>query len=321
MLSAQIPSSTARRAPLALLTLSASLLPGLAFAETCPGDYDGLSCTNGTETICEDVGTEWRCDIDLPGGVSGGEIFAVRNEGGLCGSLTTWCVWGTDSTGDDFCCNLYRNNEDALTVYGTDWDDHIYFLYDSTYDLKNPFGTTLQGTAYGREGEDVIQGSRSTSSSYQDYLHGSEGNDSVFGNAGDDNIWGGGEDDYLYGGDDDDLIFGEGGHDYIAGGAGVDDITGTEGDDLISGGTGSDILDGGVGDDTVCGDNGDDTLYGDDYIEVDPAEGDDILWGGGGTDSADGDGDVYGDTCNAETTTNCESTPGSMSRPAACPGT
>lgn len=313
MLSAQIPSSTAPRAPLALLALGASLLPGLAFAETCPGDYDGLSCTNGTVTTCEHSLYTWTCDLAAGGGSSGGEIIVVRNEDELCGPVATWCAWGTDSTGTDFCCNMLADNDYYIMVYGTALNDDIYLRYDTDYDLNSYFGTSIEVFVLALEGNDVIQGSRSTSAHYAESLSGGEDTDHVFGNAGEDLIWGAEHDDFLYGGDGADTILGDIGDDFISGGDGDDDISGGAGEDLIAGGLGSDYITGDESDDTVCGDGGNDTLFGNDD--------DDTLWGGMGTDSADGDDDVYGDTCNAETTTECESTPGSMSRPAACPGT
>jgi len=152
-----------------------------------------------------------------------------------------------------------------------------------------------------------------------DSLPGGDGDDTIVGRDGDDTIDGGGGNDELSGNRDDDLIWG---------GDGDDTILASGGDDIAGGGEGEDRLDGGTGNDTVdysesvadveidleaeratiagiakpefifnfenaIGGEGDDTLIG--------TSGDNILDGGPGEDSlAGGEGDdtLMGDPGN-----------------------
>jgi len=81
-----------------------------------------------------------------------------------------------------------------------------------------------------------------TSTSCDDFLSGSEGNDRLAGGPGNDTIFGNGGDDIIFGDEDDDQLFGGAGNDFIDGGPG---------NDLLSGGPGNDTLEGGSGIDTV----------------------------------------------------------------------
>ncbi len=105
-----------------------------------------------------------------------------------------------------------------------------------------------------------------------DYLEGSEGNDTLYGGDGNDTLTGNWGDDVLYGGDGNDYLAGGGGNDALYAGAGNDTVYGDgfldggDGDDIVSGtgvlkgGSGSDqisgygnntLIDGGDGDDTI----------------------------------------------------------------------
>ena len=86
-----------------------------------------------------------------------------------------------------------------------------------------------------------------TGSSVDDVLNGLGGDDKLFGNDGNDQLSGGSGDDDLFGGQ---------GNDLLAGGSGNDELSGDAGNDNLSGGSGNDVLLGGEGDDRLSGDDG-----------------------------------------------------------------
>jgi Ca2+-binding RTX toxin-like protein len=88
----------------------------------------------------------------------------------------------------------------------------------------------------------------------------------------------------------DDTLTGTDGPDVIAALGGNDHIEGLGGDDIICGGAGDDQINGGAGDDLLYGDRGHDQLI-----------------GGPGDDTADGGPESA--ACDAETTTDCDTTP------------
>lgn len=120
-----------------------------------------------------------------------------------------------------------------------------------------------------------------------DYLYGSNGENTIRGGAGNDFIQSFDGDDYLVGGglsdtivlgdgndlveagDGNDLVWGQDGQNTIDAGLGSDIVIGGLDDDSIFGGSGQfrDYLVGNEGDDTIDGGSGDDLIYGDD---VDP---------------------------------------------------
>lgn len=135
--------------------------------------------------------------------------------------------------------------------------------------------------------------------------------------------------DILHGGEGDDILVGEIGHDILVGGEGSDKLHGDRtsltsdaeddlsgvyhGDDVLDGGAGDDSAKGGGGDDVVLGGAGADLLWGD-HKELDGqyhgsdllkgGEGndqligggaDDVLWGGAGEDLLVGDAGYYSD--------------------------
>jgi Ca2+-binding RTX toxin-like protein len=80
-------------------------------------------------------------------------------------------------------------------------------------------------------------------------------------------------DDFLFGTEEDDTIRGFAGNDFILGFGGNDTLDGGDGDDQLAGGTGNDVLLGGNGNDALAGDTGADTLTGgagNDELEWDP---------------------------------------------------
>lgn len=152
---------------------------------------------------------------------------------------------------------------------------------------------------------------------YDDWLSGQAGADTLYGGIGDDTalggsigdtINGGSGNDGLYGGagpnstsgvisyydenglrydqfgnllpEDDDALYGGSGDDLLSGSAGHDQLFGGTGDDTLEGGSGWDALLGGSGNDTLSGGGQDDTLSG--------GTGEDSLSGGSGDDVLDG---------------------------------
>lgn len=88
----------------------------------------------------------------------------------------------------------------------------------------------------------------------QDWLHGSDGNDTVTGGHGQDTVLGGSGNDTLDGDHDADTVMG---------GLGNDTVTGGHGDDTVIGGAGNDVMVGGKGNDVFLIDEttpGDDTV-------------------------------------------------------------
>lgn len=98
------------------------------------------------------------------------------------------------------------------------------------------------GFAFGKDGNDFIQGSESG-----DFLYGGKGNDRILGKTGSDTITGDDGCDVLVGGHGGDYLQGGNGHDVINGGSGDDYIWGNGGNDILDGGPGNDEIDGNYG--------------------------------------------------------------------------
>jgi Ca2+-binding RTX toxin-like protein len=122
------------------------------------------------------------------------------------------------------------------------------------------------------KGDDTITGT----STYENYLYGYAGNDTINGNKGSDYLSGGTGNDTLKGGAGNDELYGEDGNDILDGGAGDDYLSGGEGNDTLKGGAGNDDLWGGDGNDTLDGGAGNDRIVG--------GAGVDTLKGGAGAD-------------------------------------
>ena len=166
---------------------------------------------------------------------------------------------------------------------------------NDTFDGTDAYSATVDGGT----GDDYIIGSNGN-----DSLNGGIGvdpdTDTIDAGMGDDTIHGsnletlivdlGPGNDYYYGGlaygatvnggAGDDELQGSAGVDTLNGGDGADTIYGAAGNDSLVGGAGIDDITGGNGNDNLQGDSGNDTLAGD--------AGDDILNGGDGTDDLQG---------------------------------
>jgi Ca2+-binding RTX toxin-like protein len=158
----------------------------------------------------------------------------------------------------------------AHAVIGTQTDDD---LTDGVNDLIRCLGnfmfppTVCKGTddsdkivgqgpetIYGRDGDDVIQGSGGA-----DVIFGGDGDDTIQGGEGSDSIFGNDGDDVLFGDSGTNIIFGGGGN-TLSGGEGSDHIFGASDNDILIGGPGNDFFDCNEGLDTVTDfDEGEDT--------------------------------------------------------------
>lgn len=157
-------------------------------------------------------------------------------------------------------------------------------LTGSTYD-DWLFGDAGVNTIHGGDGHDIIK-----SKGGADFLYGDDGNDRIVGDTEDDHLWGGKGDDIVVGARGDDTMYGDEGadriygylgHDTIYGGDGDDRLFSHNGNDFIDGGKGSDLIVGGDHNDTLFGGDDKDYLYGDDGIDsINGGKGDDILYGG-----------------------------------------
>ncbi len=179
------------------------------------------------------------------------------------------------------------------------------FLFESNDLFTLDDGFTTPVTAYGHQGDDILEGAAGA-----DTIYGGEGSDSIYGAEGNDEIDAGDGYDTIDGGFGEDTIYGYSGDNSITGGDGGDSIMSGWGYDTIDGGAGNDVItaahsygfkyiDGGTDNDSIIGGDSEDTIWG--------GDGDDTIYGGGGYDEIDagegnnfvvGDGDdtmYYGD--------------------------
>lgn len=159
----------------------------------------------------------------------------------------------------------------------------------------------------GGDGDDVIDGSLSTSTTVSLKASMGLGNDSVQGTAAGDTILGDAGNDTIIGNGGADSIVGGDGNDSLNGNDGVDTINGGNGDDSIWGGSSGDSIFGLLGKDTIWGQGGNDTIDGgesDDFLDggygdsVTAGSGNDSIRGGFGNDKIagrDGLDTLFGD--------------------------
>lgn len=293
--------------------MAAALAPA---ALACPGAYSGAACTgNSGANVCQYYGgsTLWSCELPRDGSTSvAGQGYIVYDDAGLWCTAGTYCAFGVDADGGNFCCEIDADSSSVSDVelIGGTLNDTLAFTYTSggvTLELTFDAGIAafLDVIAFGRDGNDTIAGSSSTAAAYHEELLGEGGtNLSVRGYAGNDVVRGGPfADAYLDGDDGQDAVYGQGGDDSrLLGGPGADDLFGDSGDDACNGGTGLDNIDGGTGADLLCG--------GADFV-ADVLQGgfgayDDTLWGFTSVDSEYG-GLGTGDSCSmAGTNADCE---------------
>jgi len=161
------------------------------------------------------------------------------------------------------------NGYDSAPIFGMGGDDKLYAGYYTSYldggdgnDLLDFTGSQYASLAYGRAGNDTLQGGG--------------GYETLYGGTGDDTINGDYGFDYLYGEDGNDKIDGGSFGDYLDGGAGNDTLYGAGDADTVNGGAGTDVI---YGDYSLISSAG----------GLSPASNDDNLFGGAGADTIHGD--------------------------------
>jgi len=200
--------------------------------------YDQASCSS-IGNVCNYSTTSDRLDCLLNRGTGSfvGRGYAVsefREE-----SYTyDYAVYGQVSTGDAFCCLLadpYHQVQE-VRIQGTTRGDRIS-LHDGLSTpgamLDSWSGGPLAGVVYGKDGDDIVEGSHSRSSGYSERLSGNIGNDIVRGHGGNDTLYGGQGDDVLYGGPGSDTLYANSGDDILNGGTEPDLLRGSTGDDVL----------------------------------------------------------------------------------------
>lgn len=206
------------------------------------GSYgnDTYYYTSGSDSLFEISGTDV---LILPSGYTANDLTFTR-----------------DASGDTAGRHLYIHLGGANVIkigqhlYGTSYQvETIQFADTSTLSL-----TSLQPTAYGTSGNDVIAGIN-LDGFRDDLIHALDGNDTVTGSTGNDTVYGGNGNDTLDGGDGDDILYGEDGNDTLKASSGNDILYGGDGDDFLQGWSGTNTLDGGAGNDTLYGASGNDT--------------------------------------------------------------
>src|SRR4029077_6794575 len=234
-------------------------------------------------------------------------VFADKEEAIL---LPTAGVSWTDLSGVDNRISFPDSPFDFPThssllasdpTYGRDLINNDTLHGSSGDDILNagPGNDSITGDGgndplYGRYGNDTVAGGTGN-----DSVHGDSGNDCLFGNSGTDSLDGGLGDDTLHG--DNDTAGGAStapGSDTLVDYLGHNQLFGDEGNDLLQG-TGT--LHGNVGNDTIDGDlaNSGGELYGDDGNDAlssgnnNPTA---LLVGGSGNDTLYGNGTLYGDS-------------------------
>ncbi|MFM9963682.1 MAG: choice-of-anchor Q domain-containing protein [Planctomycetaceae bacterium] len=175
------------------------------------------------------------------------------------------------------------NDITVLNINAGDGDDLI--------DGGQSLSTTVALRAFLGAGNDTLFGGAGN-----DVVQGEAGNDTIFGNGGTDSIVGGDGNDSLNGNSDNDTIQGGAGTDSIWGGGGADSLFGLDGNDTIWGQAGADTIDGGNNDDSLDGGYGvPETVAGA------SGTGDDSIRGGAGNDKIagrDGLDKLFGDDGN-----------------------
>ena len=153
----------------------------------------------------------------------------------------------------------------ALTVFGDAADNTITISRDKAGDILVNGGavtiaggtptvaSTVQITAFGQGGNDIIALDESKGVLPKAVLFGGDGNDTLIGGSGDDELFGGAGNDTLEGMGGNDLLFGGAGDDTLIGGSGNDQLFGEAGNDRMiwNQGDGTDLDEGGAGTDTV----------------------------------------------------------------------
>ncbi|HAX19216.1 MAG TPA: hypothetical protein DCY64_02895 [Hydrogenophaga sp.] len=219
---------------------------------------DGLG---GSDTLISIEGVRGSSFNDT---LSGSSVATLESFEGMAGNDTINGMGGIDradyigaSAGVKVDLGLSGNPGEGGTFEGGDG----FGTDDTLLNIENVRGSSFNDWIVGDDGANTLEGLAG-----EDMLDGQGGNDILDGGAGDDSLYGSTGNDTLLGGDGDDGLWGD------------DDLDGqTPGNDSLVGGGGNDLLWGGAGVDTMLGGAGNDTYHvdnaGDRVIETTTATG------------------------------------------------
>jgi Ca2+-binding RTX toxin-like protein len=273
------------------------------FAEAaCPAPWDTADCIDANSvSICSMSSNEYTCDASR-GGASGTSMYATYNTGhDVCDE--DYCFFGTDSNGDDFCCELSSSTMYHIIINGGPTQDMVQLSFPSPYatylDTNGAAGGFTVDVSTGA-GEDAVSTSGICSTGFVQEIWLGPGDDDLSGSGNCACTVHGGDDwDIIYGSNYGDSIFGDDGDDYIWPGNGTNTVYAGDGDDIVGGGPGSDTIHGGPGSDIIRGGSGNDYLYGDNGVDsLFGDDGDDVIYGGDQADALCGGDDtdnLYGE--------------------------
>lgn len=228
----------------------------------------------GGVATCSRAGGIFTCDLTLNGNGTSAFAWVIYDAaGGVCAAAGNVCSYGQDANGSAYCCETTQVGLVSVNIFGGNQPDTIRL--QDTLHSRDLDGAGITAAVGGRQGNDLIYGSRATTATYVDSLSGDEQHDTIFGGPGGDRLWGWTGMDVLHGDDGADTIYGEGDDDDITGGGGVDHLYGGTENDKIRGGIGSDVIFGGDGDDGLSG--------GDDFDSISGGIGNDDICGDLGT--------------------------------------
>lgn len=266
--------------PLIFLALNlAEAAPTLAACGTgdAPTQFSSGTCQVNNNPICRYRNGELTCDLDTLGCKDGfpTQQWAVRYNTSHTNAFTVFgaCTGSSSQSPPPIlyhCCKVTDAQAEItrVTLKGSSWQDEpIGFRWQhptQSWNVRNLQPTGSQGLlaqVFARDGNDVVVGSDSAASHYDEELWGENGADTIYTHGGGGTAWGGNGSDHLYGGPgqdslfggaDDDFLFGRAGDDRLHGGHGDDYLEGEGGNDVLYGSLGSDELFGGPDDDTIC---------------------------------------------------------------------
>lgn len=217
--------------------------------------------------------------------VNGTQLEQIFHISQANGTITVTGMNGAAYLGTDTLTGV-----ESLGIYPEGPHDPARALHINVAPSQN--GTNDTGGIFG----DLVDfGGRATGVNFfgdfgDDFVIGSDFNDTLNGGQDNDTLSGAGGADSLFAGPGNDVLYGGAGNDQLVGAQGADTLDGGDGDDTLIGGTstnafaqpgdGADVLRGGAGTDVLRGADGDDRLEG--------GTGDDNLRGDAGNDYLDG---------------------------------
>ena len=223
------------------------------------------NCSVSSEPVCSYASGTLRCDLSALDCTVSPALYAVNYA-----SSDSISVFGTCKTAagpnEHFCCFFDDplGEVGLVELVGTDGDDERIAFTNNDGGVQTSLSTTgtqlLKATAFGRDGEDTLVGSKSTSTLYTETLYGEKEDDVIHCNEGDDVAYGGSGDDRIYGDAGEDTLYGQRGDDTLDGGRDDDWLHGGWDDDILRGGRGNDVLYGSRGADTMSGQRDNDVL-------------------------------------------------------------